>query len=88
MDVLRTLGYVMDAAETCQPRDVSGAIGGLVVALMGEGEGAGIPELLALRNVLWTDEPWGQPALEAARETLCRVVAKVEGRAEPAARCR
>jgi hypothetical protein len=62
MDVLRALDYVAGAAEAGRPREVSGAIGGLVVVLMGEGDGANIPALLALFNRLCTDEPWGHPA--------------------------
>jgi hypothetical protein len=52
-----------------------------------EGDEAEIPELLAHRNRLWTDEPRGHPALEEARGSLWRVVAEAEGRAELAARC-
>jgi hypothetical protein len=88
MDVWRALGYVTSSPETCGPRDVPGAIGGLVVALMGGGEGAEIPELLALRNRLRTVETWDHSALEVARDSLWRVVAEIERRAEPAARCR
>jgi hypothetical protein len=86
MDVLWALDYVTDAAETGRPREVSGAIGGLVVALMAQGERPDIQELLELRNRLSTDERWDHPAVEAAFESLRRVVKGIQGQAEIATR--
>jgi hypothetical protein len=86
MDVLWALDYVRGAAETGRPQEVSGAIGGLVVAPMAQGKRSYIQELLELRNRLSRDERRDYPAVEAAFESLWRLVKGIERQAEVAAR--
>jgi hypothetical protein len=81
MNVLRASDFVASVVETGLPRDTSGAIGYLILALMSEREEIYIADLMADRNRLRTDGSWEQPALESARESLYQVLKAISERA-------
>jgi hypothetical protein len=82
MTMHQALDYVTGAAEHGEPRDVSGAIGGLVVALIHDGEESEVPELLEIRNRLRTDESRHDHDVEEAYDSLRRIVEEIEERTE------